>query len=179
MITNIQRITTEISDINNLSTNLWYSGCRLFCNGCQNSQLKDFCAGMDIEEVRAQLKERRHFTDWLVHTGGNPIDSADLLLEIADYAKSLGYKQFLFCGYTEEEMVRLIGEERNKRLIRLIDYVKVGAYEENKDKDKFNCHEYHFATLNQMVIKSDTVNGRWESYYKYVPNAVISRFVVI
>ena len=179
MVTNIQRITTEISDINNLSTNLWYSGCRLFCKGCQNTQLKDFCAGMELEDVKAQLKERRSFTDWLVHTGGNPIDSVDMLLEIAEYAKSLGYKQFLFCGYTEEEMIRIIGDERNKRLLELIDYVKVGAYEKSKDKNDFNCHEYHFATLNQMVIKSNAEEHKWESYYKYIPNAVISQFVII
>ena len=179
MITNIQRITTEISDINTLSTNLWYSGCRLFCNGCQNSHLKDFCAGMDLEEVKKQLKERRGFTDWLVHTGGNPIDSIDLLLEVAEYAKSLGYKQFLFCGYIEEDMIRLIGNERNEKLIDLIDYIKFGAYEENKDKDKFNCHDYHFATLNQYVVKSDTESHTWKTYYKYIPNTVITRFTVV
>lgn len=177
--TNIMSITTEITDINNLATTLWYSGCRLFCNGCQNSQLKDFCKGMDLNTVKEKLTERRKFTDWLVHSGGNPVDSVDLLIEVAEFAKSLGFKQFLFCGYTEEEMIRLIGEEKNQKLLALIDYIKVGAYEQSKDKNNFNCSEYHFATLNQQVIKASEDRKQWNIFYAYSPNCPIPKLQIV
>lgn len=176
MNTNITRITTELTDIDNLATTLWYTGCKLYCNGCQNNHMKEFCKGYDFDTLKEKLIERRAFTDWVVHTGGNPIDSIDTLIEVATFAKSIGFKQFLFCGYDEEQMINLIGEEKNKKLLDLIDYIKVGAYEKSKDKNDFNCSEYHFATLNQSVIKPSDNKRHWKTWYSYVPNSPIPKF---
>ena len=173
MKTVIKRITTEMTDLDALATTLWYSGCKLDCMGCQNFHLKEFTEGFSMEEIKSKLEERRKLTDWIVHTGGNPVDSFDTLIEVAEYAKKLGFKQFLFCGYEQSELNEILSDTQNKRLIELIDYVKVGRYDVKWSKYIFNCADYHFATLNQYVIKANQNRNTWESYYYYKPNSPI------
>lgn len=176
--TPIARITTELSDLNVITTTMWYSGCKLYCAGCQNTHLKEFRNdGILLKEVKEKLKERRKLTEWLVHSGGNPIDSIEWLLTIAEYAKELNFKQFLFCGYSQQELNYVITPDQNAKMIDLIDYVKVGAYDETKRKSCYeNCSQYFFETLNQCVIKSNRETKTWDVTYCYIPGMPISNW---
>ncbi len=176
--TPISRITTELSDLNVITTTLWYSGCKLYCTGCHNIHLKQFKEdGMRMFELKEKLRERRKMTEWLVHSGGNPIDSVDALLEIATFAKELGFKQFLFCGYSQHELNYVITPEQNDKLIDVIDYIKVGAYDETKKKSCYdNCSQYFFETLNQCVVKSNRETKQWDMSYCYVPGMPLANW---
>jgi hypothetical protein len=60
-----------------------------------------------------------------------------------------------------------------------IDYIKVGAYEQSKDKNNFNCSEYHFASLNQQVIKASEDRKQWNTFYAYSPNCPIPKLQIV
>lgn len=169
MKTPIVKITTELSDLRQLSTTLWFSGCKLHCKGCQNSGLKEFKTKYSYEYVKTALTERRKLTDWLVFSGGNPIDHIDWVLQISKFAKELNYKQFLFSGYTHLEIEKILTFDQNKYLIENIDYIKAGGYDATKSKHKYNCSDYFFETLNQYVVKSNKETQKWNMYYYYVP----------
>jgi len=171
MNTPIAKVTTEFSDLNRMATTLWFSGCKLNCEGCQNIGLKKFNknGGMNLNKIKDILIERRKLTDWLVFSGGNPIDSVEWVLIISKLAKKLNYKQFLFSGYTHQEIENLLTDEQNLELVENIDYIKAGGYDATKSKAKYNCSDYFFETLNQYVVKSDRKNIQWDMVYCYVP----------
>lgn len=169
MNTGIAHITTQLNDIPAISTTLWYSGCKLSCSGCQNTSLEGFKDGMKLESVKQTLSDRRDLTDWLVFLGGNPLDSIQSLLEVSNYGKKLGYKQFLYTGYDFITFSRMFDEYTHAELLNNFDYIKCGEYD--LDYSKENCGEigkqYFFETINQKVYKK--TEGKWQPFYYFSP----------
>lgn len=164
--TNIIEINITFNDIPQLATTLWYAGCNLTCEGCHNNNLKDFKKGYTLNQLYSYLKKRKNITDWLVHLGGNPLDSIDTVLNVSEMAKELGYKQFLYSGYTYTEFKNMFDCNTHQLLLNNIDYIKTGRYDIRYDR---NCSvvgkEYFFATLNQEVYHSNKYS--WEKYYYF------------
>jgi len=169
MNTNVISITTEMNDIPNLSTTIWFSGCKLDCAGCHNTILEDFTPGFSLDEVEELLIERRKMTDWLVYLGGNPLDSIDDVLSISKIAKKLGFNQFLYSGYTFLEFKSMFSSEIHTELIHNFDYIKTGRFDPHFMKEKC-CdigQDYFFATVNQEVYKSDSDDNVWDKFYNF------------
>jgi len=164
--TNIVELTTTFNDIPHLSTTLWYSGCKLNCNGCHNTILEHFRYEMTVDNIEKELRRRRKMTEWVVHLGGNPLDSIDTVKEVSEIAKKLGFKQFLYSGYTFVEFQLMFDDVTHKTLLENIDYIKTGRYDVTYSK---NCSsdglKYFFETLNQEVYRSNKYN--WERYYSF------------
>jgi len=164
--TNIVEINTTFNDIPHLSTTLWYSGCKLYCNGCHNTTLEHFKYETTMDYIESELKRRRKMTEWVVHLGGNPLDSIDVLKEVAILSNKLGFKQFLYSGYTFAEFQNMFDVNTHQLLLNNIDYIKTGRYDTSCSK---NCSvdgiQYFFETLNQEVYRSNKYN--WEKYYSF------------
>lgn len=181
MNSGIFTITTQLNDINHIATTLWYSGCNIKCGGCHNEQLLNFAPGLPMEQIEQELRERRKLTEWLVYSGGNPIDSIESVLHIAKISKSLNYYQFLFTGYTLEQIRELLNDQQRKQLAHYIDYVKVGMYDCSQ---KRSCSEqgkdYFFETLNQAVAKSNKENSSWDIIYSFnnKTNSILGSFLI-
>jgi len=167
MNTNIISISTTFNDIPHLATTLWFSGCNLKCKGCQNTILENRQDGLNLNELVKVLEKRVKMTDWLVYLGGNPLDSIESLLKVSTLAKDLGFKQFLYSGYTYYEFENMFNNNIHNMLINNFNYIKTGRYDINYSKQ--NCsiegEEYFFETLNQEVYKSN--NYSWEKFYNF------------
>lgn len=180
MKTNIKKITTEITDINHIATTIWFSGCKIMCNGCQNEELEFFENGYSIAELEKELKERRKFTEWLVYLGGNPLDSIDVVLEVSRIAKELNFKQFLYSGYSFEEFQGLFDTKTHKILLDRFKYIKTGKFDLNYHK---NCgsygQDYFFSTLNQEIYESQEES--WRKFYSFnlTENEIIGNLSLI
>lgn len=160
-------ITTTFNDIPHLSTTIWYSGCNLKCNGCQNTILEEKKDGLTVSHITKELIKRKKVTDWLVHLGGNPLDSIQDLMKISTTAKEIGFKQFLYSGYTYFEFLNMFDSNTHSVLLNNINYIKTGRFDMNYSKK--NCFdvgtEYFFETLNQEVYESK--NQAWEKFYSF------------
>lgn len=165
--TSVVDITTTFNDIPHLATTLWYSGCNLKCDGCQNTILEQKKEGLSISHITKELTKRKKVTDWVVHLGGNPLDSIEDLIKISNIAKELGFKQFLYSGYTYSEFLNMFDSNTHSVLLNNINYVKTGRFDVNYNKK--NCFdtgtEYFFETLNQEVYESK--NQAWEKFYSF------------
>ena len=167
MKTPIVKITTEFNDIpsfladSTLSCNVWFSGCDLFCEGCQNKYLQIQHKGMFLDDIKKELLKRVKTIDWLVLMGGEPLyDQFNVYYtkKLVEYGSNIGYKLFLYTG-REYSVVR---DLLNKETLDKIDYVKVGCYNKKFDKSKYD-KDYFFATINQKIV-----NGQGKIIYRRV-----------
>ena len=169
MYSGIINITTQFSDIPKISTNLWYSGCRLKCKGCHNSKLEKFQNGLKLNNVISILEQTHDKTDWIVFIGGNPIDNIKSTLKLSKYCKTnLKKNTFLFSGYNLKEIEKLLKPKELQELYSNFDYIKCGRFNKNKLSSEL-CPGYHFASTNQIVYK--IVDNNPIAYY-YVINGV-------
>lgn len=172
MYTGIDSITTELGDIRNLATTLWFCGCKVRCGGCHNSPLIQFKSEgtLELKRVKQELIERRKLTEWLVFIGGNPLDSIDSVLEIARFAKELNYKQFMYTGYTLKEVENVLTHDQYLEVLNLFEYMKVGKYDSSLSKSCFKeAESYFFETINQSILKSNPDKQTWEIFYSFSP----------
>jgi len=166
MNTYIVNITTTFNDIPHIATTLWYSGCKLRCDGCQNSELKDFQTGLTIDAVRAQLIERRKLTDWLVFLGGNPMDSIESVKMVSSIAVELGFQTFLYTGYDYDTFQKMFDSETHALLLKNFNYIKTGGYNRELSKScAETAQDFFFETINQEVYKSE--NSHWDKFYSF------------
>lgn len=179
MKSGVVAISTSFSDIPTISTTLWFSGCKLQCGGCHNSTLKDFQSGFSITHIKSELIKRKKLTEWLVYLGGNPLDSMDSFLEIAQYAYGIGYKQFLYTGYTYDQYNNLFDINIHKTILNTFKFIKTGGYNSCLSKIcRDEARDYFFATLNQEVYKSE--GSFWQKIYGYdfTLDKIVGEFVL-
>lgn len=179
MNSGVVALSTSFSDIPAISTTLWFSGCSLQCGGCHNSTLKDFNEGISIKQIKSDLLKRRKLTKWLVYLGGNPLDRIDIVMDIAHYAHSIGYKQFLYTGYSFEQYNNMFDSSIHKTILNYFDFIKTGGYNCSLSKScRDEARDYFFATLNQEVYKSNKTI--WERIYGYdfLHNKIIGEFII-
>ena len=166
MRTSIVKVTTEFNDVpdfiseSTLSTDIWFSGCSLNCKGCQNEYLQTQRKGLYFDDIKNEIKKRSKTVDWLVLTGGDPLyDHFNIYYtqQIIKYSKSIGYNIFLYSGHSYDAINKLL----DKEIIKNIDYIKVGCYNEKFDRNKFD-KKYFFATVNQKIV-----NNQGEIIYSF------------
>lgn len=163
MQTPIINISTELNDIPNfiakstMSSTLWFTGCQIGCEGCHNQILKEKQEGLQLEDLRKELKKRSELTDWFVFLGGEPFndhDSCFALYSLLMYVKTqLGKKTFVYSGYNKRQVSKRIYDYLDcHKMYLFIDYIKYGKFDLNYSKDKFeNSDDYFFATVNQEL----------------------------
>ena len=126
---------------------LFTQGCSIRCKGCINSHLWNFGEGTDAttEEI-VSLCEADDIEGITLH-GGEPLDQAEGLLEIAKFLKLKDKTVILFTGYTYKEL----SLKSQRALWRISDIVVSGRYDESKrniylqfrgsTNQKIYCHE--------------------------------------
>jgi len=161
--TNVLTINLEVADLGILSATVWFSGCKIKCEGCQNQTLLDFQRGMYLDEIKTKLTDLRKITNKIIYLGGNPLDSIDDLKQVIQIASDLDYHQFLFSGYSFDELVAKFDIQTHDFLVQHLDFIKTGKYDracESLDQS------FRFATTNQEVFESDGI--RWLKVYDYL-----------
>lgn len=86
---------------------IWTQGCIHNCPGCHNPETHSFQGGfvVDIEDIKEQINKLEG-QDGITFSGGDPMEQAEACLEIAKYAKDLGFSIWCYTGYTFEDLLK-------------------------------------------------------------------------
>lgn len=129
---------------------LFTQGCSLRCKGCTNQHLWEFGKGIDvtIEEILNQCTD----LDGLTLHGGEPLDQANVLVELIRKLKQQGKTIILFTGYIFKELNKV-----QKQAWLSSDMVISGRYEEQNR----NIYLQFRGSTNQKVF---THKGKYKDY---------------
>ncbi len=129
---------------------LFTQGCSLRCKGCTNQHLWEFGKGIDvtIEEILNQCTD----LDGITLHGGEPLDQANVLVELIKKLKQQGKTVILFTGYIFKELNKV-----QKQAWLSSDMVISGRYEE----EKRNIYLQFRGSTNQKVF---THKGKYKEY---------------
>jgi anaerobic ribonucleoside-triphosphate reductase activating protein len=129
-------------------TVVWFAGCSIRCDGCQNAHLWAENSGIPLPpESAAQQILRTSGDEPLTLTGGEPFDQVEALHEFMVAVRKLSYERHVICysGYTVEQLVerwrnswgrggdkadQLIGE-----ILHMLDVLVDGPYIARLDSD--------------------------------------------
>ena len=129
---------------------LFTQGCSLRCKGCTNQHLWEFGKGIDvtIEEILNQCTD----LDGITLHGGEPLDQANVLVELIKKLKQQEKTVILFTGYIFKELNKV-----QKQAWLSSDMVISGRYEE----EKRNIYLQFRGSTNQRVY---THQGKYKNY---------------
>lgn len=129
---------------------LFTQGCSLRCKGCTNQHLWEFGKGIDvtIEEILNQCTD----LDGITLHGGEPLDQANVLVELIRKLKKQGKTIILFTGYIFKELNKV-----QKQAWLSSDMVISGRYEEQNR----NIYLQFRGSTNQKVF---THKGKYKDY---------------
>lgn len=129
---------------------LFTQGCSLRCKGCTNQHLWEFGKGIDvtIEEILNQCTD----LDGITLHGGEPLDQANVLVELIKKLKQQGKTVILFTGYIFKELNKV-----QKQAWTSSDIVISGRYEE----ENRNIYLQFRGSTNQNVF---THKGKYKDY---------------
>ena len=109
---------------------LWVSGCKVHCNGCQNPESWDFCAGkLFDEDAKNELFDAlsKPYIRGITISGGNPLDMPqDMFLLILEIKSKFQNKDiWLYSGYTYDEIRK---STQKLQVIMGVDVLVDGPY---------------------------------------------------
>lgn len=86
-----------------ISFEIFFSGCRHDCVGCQNSDLQNFSYGYDLDtnDILEHLEQYSSFYNSIVFTGGDPVYQPKSLYTLANKCK---LPSILYTGFLYEEI---------------------------------------------------------------------------
>jgi pyruvate formate lyase activating enzyme len=114
---------------------IFLSGCNFKCPFCHNSSIvNNKTTPIDINTVINQLKERKHFIDAVVVTGGEPTIYGEDLITLLSLIKELGYKVKLDTNGTNPKLLKKIIDNK------LIDFIAMDIKNTfSKYEETVNC----------------------------------------
>lgn len=105
-------------------------GCKHNCPGCHNPQTHSFEGGsmMDVGIILQQIKENP-LLDGITLSGGEPLEQAEELAELAAKVKEMKLSVIIYTGYTYEQIIEN-SENRPgwKRLLQYTDILVDGPF---------------------------------------------------
>jgi anaerobic ribonucleoside-triphosphate reductase activating protein len=140
----IARICTSFIDVpDKIAIAIYFAGCSIRCNGCQNKILWDKHIGIPMSPQDILLQIKYHpLAQSVVFLGGEPTDQQDILSFICS---KISLEKVLYTGREIEDL--------SSDLKNYIDVIICGPYCEDKKTDKFP------ASSNQRIYKKE--EGVW------------------
>ena len=121
-------------------------GCKHNCRGCFNKETHDFNAGEDKdmdELIEDTLKNP--FIKGVTFSGGDPFERAKEFTYMAKKFKAAGLNIWSYTGYKFEEIIK---NEERLELLRNIDVLVDGKFEEDKKEENLKFK----GSINQRII---------------------------
>lgn len=168
---------------------LWVSGCTLRCPGCCNPEMfePDFGSTLSVEALTREILATPEI-EGVTLLGGEPMEQAAALVELARAVRAAGLSVMTFTGHTREELERE-GDPARLALIAASDLLADGRFDakvrgsrfpwlgsQNQRlhflSDRYSPEDPRFAAANTVELRLDrgglTVTGwaptilRWE-----------------
>lgn len=110
---------------------IWVQGCSLHCKGCANHAMWDKEGGTIYEtsEIINLIKSYKDKIGGITFLGGEPLEQIEAVTEISKAVQEMGLSVLVFTGYKYSE---LSGKKEFKELVKYIDVLIDGRYEEDK-----------------------------------------------
>lgn len=110
---------------------IWVQGCSIHCKGCANSYMWDFSGGnlYEVDDFLNIIKSYADKIEGITWLGGEPLEQIDAVAKISKAVREIGLSVILFTGYEYEN---LKDREDFKELIKYVDILIDGGYEEDK-----------------------------------------------
>ncbi len=140
----IRRICTSFIDVpDKIAVAIYFSGCTLRCNGCQNPELwdpldKDECL---VEDVLQKIK-KHPLAEYVVFLGGEPTDQINFLTELCKQIKNK--VNILIAIYTGREF-----EVLPENLLENLELIVCGPYRQDLHVGGWP------ASSNQRIFKKE------------------------
>lgn len=120
-VINTVKYNNSIVDGPGIRTLVFFQGCDIYCNGCQNKSTWDLNQGTKIEvSVLAADIKTKCINKKLTITGGEPLLQKDAVYELICMLD--GFDIALYTGHQKSEVPNFI--------IKKIKYLKTGPYNE-------------------------------------------------
>src|SRR5690606_18187499 len=119
------------------------------CSNCHNPELWDFNKGEEIDynKLKNDLSLKLNQFDNIVILGGEPLDQDILdLIELLSFLIKFKKPIWLYTSYELEDIP--------KDVLKLVDYVKVGRYDESQ-KGNFTHYGVTLHSANQKIYPID------------------------
>ena len=160
----------SIVDGPGIRVTIFGQGCPHHCHGCQNPETWNDAGGTLVEEQElVQIIEKNPLAKGVTFSGGEPFAQAESFGVLAKLLKDTGYEVASYSGYTFEELLN--GTKEQKELLRKIDVLIDGRYEE----DKRSLNLIYRGSTNQRIIDVpeslaqgkavEITGGRWAGEY--------------
>ena len=109
---NISNINTGFIDVpGQISLNIYVTGCKLRCPGCQNPELQAFEGGMSIDINKIEeILDRRSLPTWICWLGGDAIYQPEGFKAFNKLFKAKNYSVCLYTGVKKEEIDNLLDD---------------------------------------------------------------------
>lgn len=139
----------DIANGEGVRVSIFVTGCTHHCEGCFNKEYQDFHAGSlwsnkETAEVIEYLSKDE--ISGLTVLGGEPFQNAlDLTKIIKEIKKKIDKPIWIYSGYTFEQ---LLGSNKKIELLKLIDVLVDGKFEQNKKDLKLRFR----GSSNQRII---------------------------
>lgn len=158
MLVRIAGIQDTTTDGIGMGLAIFFQGCTMKCEGCQNPELWDKWGGeeYDTKDLEAHLKYHKGFYNSVVYTGGDPLDQVVPLIDLMERVEKLGMFQIIYTGRLWEHMPDAV--------IKHADIVVDGKYMPELATGRFP------ASSNQFVMPSSS-----EAYNLFVKNKILDR----
>lgn len=110
---------------------IWVQGCSLHCKGCANHAMWNKEGGTIYEtsEIINLIESYKDKIGGITFLGGEPIEQIEAVTEISKAVQEMGLSVLVFTGYKYSE---LSGKEEFNELVKYIDVLIDGRYEEDK-----------------------------------------------
>lgn len=141
----------DYPDNNSLSIIFYMSGCDRNCEGCQNTNLKEYREYNNIDLLVNILEEKckKEYTNKICLQGGDPLYKHNIIL--TKYLLDKLSKKYDICIYTGAE----INEVKSYNLTGF-KFIKCGIFDKNKYIGSKKTDTYiQFATSNQKLYDSN------------------------
>lgn len=104
---------------------VWVQGCPIRCPGCWNRDTWDSSGGYEISvsELYSQIISTEGL-EGITFSGGEPMEQAEALLELAAECRACGLSVFIFTGYHFSELKN----DTQIRLWNMADIVVAGPF---------------------------------------------------
>lgn len=116
---------------------IWVQGCSNRCPGCFATDTWNPDGGeqVPVERITNQIRNLAGSIEGITLLGGEPMEQAEALCEIARYARDLGLSVITFTGRVYEQLL----EEKDPHILQLLqltDLLIDGPYRKDQPEDK-------------------------------------------
>lgn len=141
---------------------IWVQGCSHGCKGCFAKHLWPQKGGLDmsVDQVIMQLESAIDEIDGVTFLGGEPMDQAKELWEIARYVKEAGKTVITFTGYIYEQLLKK-NDPNIKKLLEYTDLLADGPFVEEKlcyDRPLLGSSNQRFIFLTNAISSEKIYN---------------------